>query len=117
MLFLHHVKASKRAEYERWFSEVWEPALRVVGEKRQAARRLAMAERDLRPIEASQSGDYIYAYLYDPWVSDTGGSEGGFPAGMLIEAGRSAEDAKKQADAYRSFVRRDEGYMFVQKQF
>jgi hypothetical protein len=25
MLFLHHVKASKRAEYERWFSEVWHP--------------------------------------------------------------------------------------------
>ena len=75
------------------------------------------AERDLRPTEASENGDYIYAYLYDPWVTDTGGPAGGFPTSMLIEAGRTAEDAKKQAEAYRSFVRKDEGYMFVQKQF
>lgn len=117
MLFLHHVKADKRAEYERWFSEVWAPAIRAVADKRQSARRLVMAERDLRATEANEKGDHVYAYLYDPWVSDTGGPEGGFPASMLIEAGRSVEDAKKQADLYRSLVKEDEGFMFVQKQF
>ncbi len=117
MLFLHHVKADKRAEYERWFSEVWAPAIRAVADKRPSARRQLMAERDLRSIEASEKGDHVYAYLYDPWVSDTGGPEGGFPASMLIEAGRSVEDAKKQAEVYRSLVQKDEGHMFVQKQF
>jgi hypothetical protein len=57
------VKASKRAEYERWFSEVWAPAWRTVAEERQSARPLVTAERDLRPTEASENGDYIYAYL------------------------------------------------------
>jgi hypothetical protein len=117
MVFLHHVKASKRAEYERWFAEVWAPALRAVAEKRPSARRQLMAERDLRPMQATESGDHIYAYLYDPWVTDPGASKRGFPDALLIEAGRSAEDAKMQADVYRSLVVRDEGYMFVQKQF
>lgn len=117
MFFLHHVKASKRAEYERWFADVWAPALTAVAEKRQSARRQLRAERDLRPIQAGENGDYIYGYLYDPWVTDTSASQGGFPAGLLMEAGRSAEDAKKQADTYRSLVERDEAYMFVQKQF
>jgi hypothetical protein len=117
MLFLHHVKASKRAEYERWFSEVWAPALQAVAAKRPSARRQLTAERDLRPIQARENGEYIYAYLYDPWVTDTGGPGGGFPASLLIDAGRSAEDAKRQAQIYGSLVDRDEGYMFVQKQF
>jgi hypothetical protein len=34
MLFMHHVKASKRAEYERWFAEVRPPAVKAVAEKR-----------------------------------------------------------------------------------
>ena len=117
MLFVHHVKASRRAEYERWFSDVWAPAQRAVAEKRESARLLSMAERDLRPTQPTSDGDYIYAYLYDPWVTDTGGPSGGFPASMLMEAGRSAEDAKKQAEAYRSFVTKDEVYLFVQKHF
>ncbi len=117
MIFLHHVKADKREDYERWFAEVWAPALETVAKKRASSRPLATAERDLRAIEAAPSGDYIYAYLYDPWVTDTAGPAGGFPAAMLIEAGRSPEDAKQQAAAYRSFITKDEGYMFVQRQF
>jgi hypothetical protein len=117
MLFVHHVKASKRAEYERWFSNVWAPALRAVSEKRESARRLNLAERDLRPTEPTAGGDYVYAYLYDPWVTDTGGPSGGFPESILKDAGRSAADAKKQAEAFRSFITKTEGHMFVQKQF
>jgi hypothetical protein len=117
MFFLHHVKASKKPEYERWFAEVWAPALRAVAEKRPSARRQLTAERDLRPIRVSESGDYLYAYLYDPWVTDTAASQGGFPTALLIEAGRSVEDAKKQADVFRTLVEKDEGYMFVQRQF
>jgi len=117
MLFMHHVKASNRAAYERWFSEIWAPAVRAVAEKRESARPMLLAERDLRPTGATEGGEYIYAYLYDPWVTDTGGPAGGFPVSLLMEAGRSAEDAKKQAEVYQSLVTRDEGHMFVQQQF
>lgn len=117
MLFLHHVKASNRAAYERWFSEVWAPAVKAVAEKRASARPMLLAERDLRPAGEAQGGEYIYAYLYDPWVTDTGGPAGGFPVALLTEAGRSEEDAKKEAKVYQSLVASDEGHMFVQRQF
>lgn len=66
-VFVDHVKADKREQYEKFIEDFWAASTKLKGRERE----IFSNTRTLRPTKADADGTYPYAFLMDPVV--TGG--------------------------------------------
>lgn len=114
VVFIHHVRATRRAEYERWMQDVYMVAFRRAAD-RWPDMRLALArQRRLVPTQPTSDSTYTYVYLFEPAV---GPPERGGLEGLLQKAGYSDEQTQRRAQELLRLITGAEGYFLVARQF
>jgi hypothetical protein len=119
LIYFHQVPASKRADYERWQSEVWRPALRNAAQKSAVQRQWASTERDFQPTEKTDDSTYTYVYIFEHYhnVATPADSNGRYPIQTLLVAGYLPAQAEEQAQKLRAMIRVGRGYRLVERLF
>jgi hypothetical protein len=119
LVYLHEVPAPKRADYERWQSEVWKPALRKAAQKSAVQREFASTERDFQPTEKTDDSTYTYVYIFEHYhnVATPADSNGRYPIQTLLVAGYLPAQAEEQAQKLRAMIRVGRGYKLVERLF
>ena len=69
-VILNHVKADKRAQFEKYVYEVLLPALEKNAESDPISRNIIEQTRMLEPRRANKDSSYTYIWLMDPIVKD-----------------------------------------------
>jgi hypothetical protein len=115
-VYVHHVKAGKQADYEKWVREVWMPSTEKAGQKYPEVRQANKGQRLFAPTEKQKDGSSNYVWIFDPappssprtdrWV---------FPDSFLVAAGYSRTDAAAQSKMLWAMVTSDEGGEVVRK--
>ena len=67
-VILNHVKADKRAQFEKYVYEVLLPALEKNAESDPISRNIIKQTRMLEPSRANKDSSYTYIWLMDPLV-------------------------------------------------
>ena len=67
-VILNHVKADKRAQFEKYVYEVLLPALEKNAESDPISRNIIKQTRMLEPSRANKDSSYTYIWLMDPIV-------------------------------------------------
>ena len=67
-VILNHVKADKRAQFEKYVYEVLLPALEKNAESDPISRNIIKQTRMLEPSRANKDSSYTYVWLMDPLV-------------------------------------------------
>ena len=69
-VILNHVKADKRAQFEKFVNEILLPALEENAKNDSKTRNLIEQTRMLEPRRANKDSSYTYIWLMDPLVKD-----------------------------------------------
>ena len=95
-VILNHVKADKRAQFEKFVYEVLVPALEKNAEGDPTSRNILEHTRMLEPRRANKDSSYTYIWLMDPVVK-----EANYSYESIISGVHSPEETEK----YLSMVR------------
>jgi hypothetical protein len=69
-VIINHVKADKRAQFEKYIYEVLLPAVEKNAESDPISKNILEQTRMLEPSQANEDGSYTYIWLMDPYVED-----------------------------------------------
>ena len=89
-VILNHVKADKRAQFEKFVYEILLPALEENAKNDSKTRNLIEQTRMLEPRRANKDSSYTYIWLMDPIVKDADYSYPG-----ILSRDHSPEETKK----------------------
>ena len=89
-VILNHVKADKRAQFEKYVYEVLLPALEKNAESDPISRNIIKQTRMLEPSRANKDSSYTYIWLMDPLVKKADYSYPG-----ILNRVHSPEETKK----------------------
>ena len=89
-VILNHVKADKRAQFEKYVYEVLLPALEKNAESDPISRNIIKQTRMLEPSRANKDSSYTYIWLMDPLVKKADYSYPG-----ILSRVHSPEETKK----------------------
>ena len=89
-VILNHVKADKRAQFEKFVYEVLLPAFEKNAESDPISRKSLEHTRMLEPRKANEDSSYTYIWLMDPLVT-----EANYSYKSIISRVHSPEETKK----------------------
>ena len=95
-VILNHVKADKRAQFEKFVYEVLLPAFEKNAESDPISRKSLEHTRMLEPRKANEDSSYTYIWLMDPLVK-----EANYSYKCIISRVHSPEETKKYLSMQR----------------
>ncbi|HEX8530326.1 MAG TPA: hypothetical protein VF646_09900, partial [Cytophagales bacterium] len=110
-VFVDHVKADKREQYEKFIEDFWAASTKLKGREREVFSKT----RTLRPAKADADGTYPYAFLMDPVVT---GGEYSIEALLVMMHGqeKGRQEFQKYLDSVQGGSEQGQtGYIWVEK--